>query len=106
MERETKTITTPSGHKIILHTYATGREVREIEGKYLSSVKVDVTKGEPTFKDFDTSAPFEAEKAMLKVLVISVDDKKENIIDTLLDLPSTDYEFIVSECNEITKKKI
>ena len=105
-ERETKTINTPNGTEVVLYTYATGREVRAIEAKYLGSVKVDIEKGDPVFKDFDTSGSFEAEKELLKFLIVSVKGIKENCLDIVLDMPSNEYEFIVSQCNEITKKKI
>lgn len=103
--RETQKINTPSGVEVVMYTYATGREARQIEQKYLSAIKVDIQSGNPTFKDFDTSSPYEAEKEAIKLLVISVNNKTENMLDTLLDLPQSDYEFVVSHINEITKKK-
>lgn len=106
MERETKTITTPSGHTVVHYSYATGREARIIEGKYMNMVKVGMKPdGTPEFKELNTNASFEAEQELLRLLVISVNDSKENVVDTLLDMKQEDYEFVVSAVNEVTKKK-
>lgn len=106
MERETKTLTTKNQHVIVYHSYATGREARAIEQKYLGSVEIDMAGGVPNFKKMDTAAPFEAEKEAIKMLIKTVDGKNENVLDTVLDLPQVDYEEIVAALNEVTKKKI
>lgn len=105
MERETLTLTTKNNHKIVYCSYATGREAREIEAKYLSAVEVDMTGGQPNFKKLDTSAPFQAEKVAIGLLVKSIDGKTENIVDLALDLRQEDYEQLVAAINEVTKKK-
>lgn len=105
MERETKKIQSPNKHEIEIYTYATGREVRVIEGKYYAKAKLDLVAGQPKITDMDLSAQFEVEQEMVRLLVKSVDGKTENILDTVLDLRSEDYEFIIASLNEITKKK-
>jgi hypothetical protein len=37
MPRETKTIQTPLGHTVVLYTYITGREARELQTPYLKT---------------------------------------------------------------------
>lgn len=106
MERETKTFKTTSGKTtVVLYTYATGREVRAIDSKYVSAMKLDLQNGEPTMKNIDMSVAYEAENEMIKALVVSVNDSKENILDTVLDLHQTEYEEIIAELSNITKKK-
>jgi len=106
MERETLTLNTTNGHKIIYYAYATGREARAIEAKYLSSVQVDLGgEGKPNLSKFDTSAVFEAEKTAIASLVRSIDDKTDNLVEIALDMRSEDYEQLVAAINEVTKKK-
>lgn len=106
MERETKTFKTTSGKTtFVLNTYATGREIRNIDGKYASAMKLSLNNGEPSMNNIDMSVAYEAENEMIKALVVSVNDSKENILDTVLDLHQTEYEELVAELNVITKKK-
>lgn len=105
MEREVLTLTTKNKHVITYCTYATGREARAIEQKYLGSVEIDMAGGVPNFKKMDTTAPFEAEKEAIKLLVRSIDGKTDNIVDLALDLRQEDYEQLVAAINEVTKKK-
>lgn len=106
MERETKTIETPtSKHKIEIVTYATGREVRGIEQKYYAKAKLDIVAGQPKISDMDLSAQYDVEQEMIRVLVKSVNGSTENILDTVLEFRSEDYEFVIASLNEVTKKK-
>lgn len=100
-----KTIETPNGHKVVIASYATGREVRAIEGKYYAKAKLDLVAGQPKISDMDLSAQFDVEQEMVRLLVKSVDGKVENTLDTVLDLRSEDYEAVISALNEVTKKK-
>lgn len=86
-------------------TYATGREVRNIESKYYAKAKLDLVAGQPKITDMDLSAQFEVEQEMVRLLIKKVDGKSENILDTVLDFRSEDYEFVIKELNEVTKKK-
>jgi len=105
MDRETKKFKTKNGHEIEIVTYATGREVRGIEGKYFKKMKVDLVGGQPSLSDVDMTAQYEVEQEMIRLLVKSVDGKTEDIVNTVLDLRSEDYEEIIVELNEVTKKK-
>jgi len=105
MERETKTIKTPNGHSLEITTYATGREVRNIEAKYYAKAKLDLVAGQPKITDMDLSAQFEVEQEMVRLLVKKIDDKTEDVLNIVLDLRSEDYEFVIKELNEVTKKK-
>lgn len=106
MERETKEFKTTLGTTLKIKTYLTGLESRTIEGKYLSMAKMDIKAGEPTFKDVDLNVGFEVEKELIKIAVVSVNENKENILETILNLRSEEYEEIVGELNNLTKKKV
>lgn len=106
MERETKTFKTTSGQNtLILYAYATGREVRAIDTKYISAMKVDIKSGEPSMNDVNMSVMYDAENLMIQHIVVSLNDSKDNIIERILDLPQDEYAEIIKELSSITKKK-
>jgi len=105
MERETKEIITPNNHKVVLKTYITGREEREIRNVYLENI--DVT-GNGAVKDIKADLVGKAENKAIELIVISVDGNKEKVVDLVLDLRKEDCNFIVEQINEIIgdKKKV
>lgn len=105
-DRETKEYSTERGTKLVLRTYLTGGEARAIEGKYLSMAKMDMKGNEPVFKDVDLNISFTVEKELIKYAVVSVNGSTENIVDTILNLRSEEYEEIIKELNELVKKKL
>jgi hypothetical protein len=105
MERETRTFKTPSGHSVVIKAYATGREVRNIENKYYQKSKLELVGGQPKITDMDLSAQFEVEQEMIRLLVDSIDGSTDDVTNKILDLRSHDYEAVIAELNEVTKKK-
>lgn len=103
--REKKTIVTPSGIKVEILTYATGREAREIEGAYLKNCKMEMVGGNPVLKEVDLTAQSVAEDTMIKLLVVSVNNSIANILESVLDMKKEDYDVVIKELNEVTKKK-
>lgn len=106
MERETKTITTPNGHSVVLKSYLTGREANQIKEILFSSVKInmaDLENGKPEMKELPANIVLEQEKKRIEILVVSLDGKSENITDNILDLPAIDYNFISTEASKIEK---
>lgn len=99
MERENKEITTPSGVKIVIKTYLTGREYREVEGVFLRQAKIN-TSGEQS-GEFDGSIIKIAEDKMIEQSVISIDGKPEDILNRALELKNLDFSFLVKELNEM-----
>ena len=78
MERETKTIDTKSGHKIVVKSYLTYAEVEPIlEKEGISNIKKS--------------------SELLKVAVISVDGVAENAYETIRKLPFGDYSEVSQE---------
>jgi len=105
--RETKKFKTPSGDEIEIYTYLTGREQRNIdyimikgiipnsdENKLTGEIRVDIAK--------------EQEDKILEILIVSINQKKDKLLDMVLDMKAIDYTFIINEINKQTtelKKK-
>ena len=108
--RETKEITTPSGAKIALNTYITGRDRRKLRNIYLRDEKeLDAT----SVKEKGAKGTMfeEAQDLALKTVVVSINGKKEgqdgfSIVDFILDLPSKEFEFVIKAVNDVTSDKI
>jgi hypothetical protein len=108
MERETITITTPiEKHEIVLKSYITGREYRQINTAFMRDVEIEANaKGEtPTMKGLKGSAVEEYENAQLKHVVISIDGSLENVLERILDMRIEDYEFIAKKVRNIIGEK-
>lgn len=110
MERETKEITTPIGNnKVVLKAWLTGRERREIRSVLLDNVNFSAgSKGADQEGDLQPDYEIkgsileEAQNKAMETVVISIDGVAENIVDTLLDMRDTDFEFVSEEINKIT----
>lgn len=107
MEREYKEITTPiSGVKIKLKSWLTGREQRAIRAVLLEGVSFAPTENDPTKPttsyELSAKALDNMQDTKLTTVVVSVNDKTDNILDLLLELHHADYEFVVGEVNKIT----
>lgn len=106
MERETKTFKTPNDIEVVIRAFATAREIQAIEGKLFGSVKMGIEKGEPAMEGFSPVAQQGVEHEMIKLLVVSIGEKKEDLVNYALDnIKAEDYDCIIAELNEITKKK-
>ena len=105
MERETKTIKTPSGKEAVLKTYLTAGEKRQLRSVFLKGMQVDFKEGVPEIKDISGAILDEAENKAIELTVISFDGSQENILARLLELPIDEYDFIIEEINKITREK-
>lgn len=106
MERETKNFKTPNGIEVVIKSFATAREIQMIEGKLFGSVKMGIEKGEPAMEGFSPLAQQGVEHEMIKLLVVSIGDVKEDLVNHALDnIKAEDYDCILEELNKITKKK-
>ena len=87
--RETIELITPGKkYKIVMYSYITGYETRQIR-KY----------GIGDEKDLD-----KAENEMIKVLVVSINESKENILDTVLKMGGKDYVSVIEKASGIIKE--
>lgn len=113
MNRETKSVTTPQGHAIVLHTYITGRDRRALAAIFLNK-DVSFDMETENIKGFDASLIDKAQDLAFNTVVVSfdghkngdiVDGKTFSVVDAILDLPDADTKFIVNAVNEVTTDK-
>lgn len=105
-ERETKEFTTKGGHIIVYKTYLTGRESNEIQKVLLKDVKLEVGTTGQNISGFNANNVAELNNKTIELLVVSVDGKKEKVLDIILDdMPSSDYTEIIAELNKATEEK-
>lgn len=102
---DTKKIITPVEKiEVELKSFITGRDKRMIRNVYLKNTQFEVegmkTKNSKVDMEKITNG---AEDTALSIVVISVNGKKEKILDTLLAMRSKDFDFVVKEVNKITQ---
>lgn len=105
MERETKKIITPLGKDVELKTYLTAGEAKELSLVFLKGMKLDYdpeTK-KSAVKDMSGQLINDAENRAIELIVVSFDGSNENILNRLLELKNTEFDFIMDEINKITK---
>jgi hypothetical protein len=103
-DRETKLFITPNSHQVLLHTYLTGREASALKSILLSSLKMTMSDMESKKVDMggisgETLA--EQERKTLEFLIVSVDGSAENAVEKFLDLPSSEYDAVLKEIENI-----
>lgn len=99
--RETKTITTPAGHAVLLNTYLTGRENNELKRAIYGSI--GVKDGEADASAVTGALLLDQQKAALGYLLVQFDTLTgDEALNALLDLPSAEYEFVIAEIDKIT----
>jgi hypothetical protein len=103
MERETKELTTPGGHKAIIKTYLTAREANEIKEVFNKAISMHLENGQIVSDAIPATVLSEQEKKVLALLLVSLDGDANNIYERLLDFKQEDYEFLVAEANNIQK---
>ena len=110
MTRETRELKTPVDEvKIEIKTYITGREYEEIEDIIYSEIKVSaaVDKGSQSAEAGMKDGSFmkkQTHKA-IELLITSVNEKSEGVLEAVLDLKKEDYLFVISEIEKVTKDK-
>ena len=107
-KRETITFKTPlDEHEVEIYTYLTGREKREITNIFLSSASLSISTGKQDVKadNFDASLMDKANDKAITLLIASVDGKKENVLDAVLNMKNEDYDFVIAAINEIQQPK-
>ena len=106
MNRETKKIKTESGVLIEFYSYITGKEMRDIQNVFLKDAEFSVkAKGKPAMNSIKASLMNEAQDKTFETMIISVNDKKENVVKEIGNLPLKDFDEIVKALNEITNIK-
>lgn len=102
--REIKEITTPAGHIVKIKSYLTAREVNALKELIFKNVHYKIIDGKVADQEIDIPGSYliEQEKKALEICLFAIDDKTENLLETILDFKPKDYEMVVKEVNEIT----
>lgn len=94
-------IITPIGEaKVILKDFITGRDARVLREALIKSAKID-PEGRGV-NAIDTAALDASDDEKIKIVVISVNDETEGIVNTILDMASKDYDFVMEEIEKVT----
>ncbi|MCK5268560.1 MAG: hypothetical protein KAR07_10340, partial [Spirochaetes bacterium] len=103
-QRETKEIITPiDKHRIIMKTYITGGEDKMIK-RIWQSIEMTVEGKSTKSKSFNMADKAEdAEKKVVELIVVSINEKTESIVDTILNMKKKDCKFIEKEIEKITE---
>ncbi len=102
--RETKELQIGT-HTVIVNTYVTGREMRNIESAMMDKLEMSQKDGTPEITGFKGSMLSDRQDMQIKAVVVSVDGASENIIDAVLNLPATESEQIMDYVKELTEPK-
>ena len=112
MDRETITITTPKEkHKVVMKSYLIGREKRELASIFLKGdLSFDMRSQD--IKGLKGELVEEAQNIAWKTVIVSIDGHKEgetidgkpfSIIETILDMRSEDYSYLIKAVDKVTK---
>jgi hypothetical protein len=104
VDRQTTSVTTQAGNVIELRSYLTGREAADIKSILLSSLKMTLSDFESKKVDMSGLSGgvlAEQERKTLSYLLVSINGETENAVEKLLDLPSTEYDFVLKEIEKI-----
>lgn len=102
--RETTEHRTPLGHEVVVHTYLTAREMREIGGAYQKHMKITMGAPEPgaatpTPKvEMGDAAAAERDEQDLLIRhgVATYAGSADNVLDRLLDGPDGEFQFVLA----------
>lgn len=103
MERDTLTFKTKGGHEIVMYSYLTGGEARELTRVYLGGMEMKVENGQTQNTIINPKVEMDAQEKLLSMLVVSLDGKRENILPRILDLPAHETEEVFEKISEVQK---
>ena len=102
IKMETKVVSTPSGVKVELKTFLTGRELRAMEKALFDGLQLTEEGGKRDLKP-SGDAILKCEEKTFEIIVVSVNGEKENILEKIFNLEGKDYLFIKREIDKITQ---
>ena len=103
-QRETKELKVGS-HAVVVHTFVTGRELRNIEGAMMDKLEMSQKGKEQEITGFKGSMLADRQDMQIKAVVVSIDGKSDNIVDAVLDLPATESEEVLDYVKDLTESK-
>jgi hypothetical protein len=104
-ERETKTFATPAAHSVVFKAYLTGREAQELKSVLFGALKVgidDAQAGKVNIENMSGDFLLAQERKAMSLVLVSLDGNTENVLEQLLDLPSSEYDAVKAEVDKIT----
>lgn len=103
-KRETKELEV-GNHKLVVHTYVTGREMRNIESAMMDKLELSQKGDEQKITGFKGSMIADRQDMQIEAVVVSIDGTTENVVDAILDLPATESEQIMDYIKSLTEPK-
>lgn len=100
-DRDTFEIVTPvKGHKVVLRSWITGRESQKIDSAMFKGVGTtgDGKRLQPKLSDTMLA---DQENASIEVIVVSVDGKDNDLVNTVLNMRKQDYDFVLKEVDRV-----
>jgi len=104
MARTTTKFKTPTdAHEIEVHEYLTGGEAEQIQDAVIGDVKVDI--GGETSGELSGKNVRKAQDTTLKLMLVSVDGSKDDLIKTVKDFRQKDYQAVIDKINKLTSEE-
>lgn len=105
-DRDTFEIITPvKKHKVVLKAWITGRESQKIDGAMFSGVGT-TGDGKRLQPKFSQSMLADQENASIEAIVVSVDGKENDLVNTVLNMRKVDYDFVLKEIDRVVNGDI
>lgn len=102
-DRETHSITTPiKGHIVVLKSWINGREKQKIDGTMFNNIDT-VGEGAQMKPKMSESMISNRENASIQSVVVSVDGNDNDVLDQVLEMRATDYEFVLKQVELVTE---
>lgn len=100
-DRETFEIVTPvKRHVVVLRSWITGRESQKIDGAMFKGVGT-TQDGKRLTPKLSESMLSDQENASIEVVVVSVDGKENDVVNSVLNMRAKDYSFVVAEVQKV-----
>lgn len=100
-DRETFEIVTPiKGIKVVLRSWITGRESQKIDGAMFKGVGT-TQDGKKLTPKLSESMLSDQENASIEAVVVSVDGKENDVVNSVLNMRAKDYSFVTSEVQKV-----
>lgn len=100
-DRDTFEIVTPvKGHIVVLRSWITGRESQKIDSAMFKGVGTtgDGKRLQPKLSETMLA---DQENKSVEIVVVSVDGKDNNLVDTVLNMRKADYDFVLKEVDRV-----
>lgn len=103
-DRETVEFTTKSkANKVILNTYLTRRERRQVKNALLGGKEMSVNSKNDVNVSISMEATDAAEDATFNLMIVELNGSKENILERMLELPDDEAGDIKNKIDDLTK---